>query len=345
MEYTTPEHSKQKVRKSGAMLVNSFYVDAGKTISEENFNNALEVLNNWRAAHAYPMLIIYQWLKSITKRYTEKPIIVQRLKRVRSILVKLIKEQKMSLDRMQDIGGCRVVLKNVSSVEAFHALLLKSRARHMIHNQKNYIENPAASGYRGIHIIYKYNASKIKFKNLLIEVQLRSDIQHSWATAVEVVGTFTNQALKSSEGDARWLEFFKSVSAEFAVMESRPLSVSLSKHKNIGRLNELMEKLDVINKLNTFVVLPEFGEVLKKATYCLLMLDTKLRKVSYKTYSMGEFHTASADYSKEEIKSKNDPGKDVVLVLASSINNLKQAYPNYFADTTKFVQNLLKVVS
>ncbi len=39
-------------------------------------------------------------------------------------------------------------------------------------------------------------------------MQIRTAVQHSWATAVEVVGAFTAQSLKSSQGNEKWLDFF-----------------------------------------------------------------------------------------------------------------------------------------
>ncbi len=43
---------------------------------------------------------------------------------------------------------------------------------------------------------------------LLIELQLRTRLQHEWATAVETMGTFLQSSLKSSQGPEEWLDFF-----------------------------------------------------------------------------------------------------------------------------------------
>jgi hypothetical protein len=42
----------------------------------------------------------------------------------------------------------------------------------------------------------------------LIEVQLRSKIQQSWATAVEVVDTFTSQSIKTERCQKKLESFF-----------------------------------------------------------------------------------------------------------------------------------------
>ena len=71
--------------------------------------------------------------------------------------------------------------------------------------------------------MYKYRGEKEQYKDFFVELQIRSKIQHAWATAVEIVDTFTKQALKASHGHKDWMDFFRYTSAEFALMEDRPI--------------------------------------------------------------------------------------------------------------------------
>ena len=41
-----------------------------------------------------------------------------------------------------------------------------------------------------------------------VELQLRTRLQHAWATANEIVGTFRREELKSGEGGPDWLRYF-----------------------------------------------------------------------------------------------------------------------------------------
>jgi len=50
-------------------------------------------------------------------------------------------------------------------------------------------------------------------------MQIRSRVQHAWATAVETVDMFSGQALKSSHGDDKWLRFFAVAASEMAYIE------------------------------------------------------------------------------------------------------------------------------
>src|SRR3546814_2932896 len=68
-----------------------------------------------------------------------------------------------------------------------------------------------------------------EYNNLLLEVQIRTHAQHSWATAVETVGAVLGQALKSSEGEAAWLSYFQYASLALEYME-KPIFTTIIPH-------------------------------------------------------------------------------------------------------------------
>jgi ppGpp synthetase/RelA/SpoT-type nucleotidyltranferase len=45
-------------------------------------------------------------------------------------------------------------------------------------NEKNYIETPADSGYRSIHMVYKYDKGIELRKQCRVEIQIRTRLQH-----------------------------------------------------------------------------------------------------------------------------------------------------------------------
>jgi len=98
--------------------------------------------------------------------------------------------------------------------------------KHKKAGEKDYIRDTKEDGYRSIHIIYRYNSDKEgkkDYNKLLIEIQIRSKLQHLWATAIETVDFFTRQAIKHNEGEKEWKDFFKIVSSAFAKMEDCPI--------------------------------------------------------------------------------------------------------------------------
>ncbi|MGN6268259.1 MAG: RelA/SpoT domain-containing protein [Sphingomonas sp.] len=161
-------------------------------------------------------------LRRRSQRIDHKAIVAQRIKRLSSIELKLKLKTSMKLTQMQDIGGCRSILKDVKSARALVESYRSSDIKHKLLTEDDYISNPKPSGYRGIHLVYSYLSDrKDTYNGLKIELQIRSQLQHAWATAVEVVGTMIDQALKSSLGDEGWLRFFQLMSSEIARTEER----------------------------------------------------------------------------------------------------------------------------
>src|SRR5207302_8279910 len=106
-----------------------------------------------------------------------------------------------------------------------------------------------------IHLIYCYKSDKKDtYNGLKIEMQLRSQLQHAWATAVEIVGFFRKELLKSSEGNIIWKQFFKLAAAEIAFEENAPFGIPgipADRNKVRDQLKRVVEKLDALNYLQT----------------------------------------------------------------------------------------------
>ena len=110
-------------------------INAGKTIRQENSSaeevkHAIDIIDNWRAAHAFPLHVIYIHLRRMCEN--DKDVVVaERLKRLDSIVAKLKREQSMNLWTMQDLGGCRVIVPSVQTVYDYFEKYDKSRKRHI----------------------------------------------------------------------------------------------------------------------------------------------------------------------------------------------------------------------
>ena len=64
----------------------------------------------------------------------------------------------MQLARMQDIGGLRAVVGTLKMVRELEDNYKRSRFKHELVTDRDYIENPKSSGYRSVHMIYRYRS-------------------------------------------------------------------------------------------------------------------------------------------------------------------------------------------
>ena len=217
----------------------------------------------------------------------------------------------------------------------------RSRTRNTLDHVDDYISSPQRSGYRGIHLIYRFTTTTLSECNgLKIEVQLRSPLQHAWATAVETVGTFTRHALKSSQGPEDWLRFFQVMGTVVAVREGTASvpNTPADQDELINELRAHTERLSVVNILrgfrNALNVSQQFTS--KDARYFLMELDPNAERVTIVGFRLDELPRATQLYTDVE-KRIAERGGDAVLVSVDSLASLRRAYPNYFLDTDMFI--------
>lgn len=353
MIWARPEFSRGAVRRAGRLIATpglpeATYFDDPVAWSAywQQSDEAFRVFENWRAAHAYPLNTFQVTLRGRAQRIDPQALTAQRLKRAPSIVAKLQRFEKMSLDRMQDIGGCRAVMKDLASVYKLRSAFDEARVEHEQETPKDYIEQPKEDGYRSIHLIFKYHGKgeKSVYDGLRIEVQLRTQIQHAWATAVETVGLFRREAIKSGEGDQRWRDFFLCVSQAFAILEKHTrLRAFLLNSELFDRVREIANDLDVVNRLRGYQQALTLVGQRQDATSYLLELDLSEQRLTVSGYSRHQVSLAQSEYAMAE--KKLGSSGDVVLVAAGSANALKKAYPNYFADTSLFLKTLGRVIN
>jgi ppGpp synthetase/RelA/SpoT-type nucleotidyltranferase len=273
-----------------------------------------------------------------------------------TIVDKLHRYPKMQLARMQDIGGVRAILDSVHDVYLLAGEYKdKSRFTHELLGEKDYIKSPRdEDGYRSLHLIYKYKNKQAKeYDGLLLELQIRTKLQHIWATAVETMGTFLGQALKSRLGDKAWLEFFSVVASAFASIENTDV---LQKHKIMSqkeifqKVASMNEELKVLEKIKGYSV--AVNEINKRGTsdvgwsYHLIILNSEQKEVQIKPYKRGSIKQATEDYAKVESDTIKSGGKvEAVLVSAGPLSALRQAYPNFFLDVSDFVSRVEFIIS
>ena len=344
MEWIQPEHERKDVNAAAKILLEA----ETEVMAADEYQEALQIVNNWRYSHNYPLNTFKVTLRKYAAKAYPSAVVAERRKRLESILSKLNRESSMRLTQMQDIAGCRAVVGSVSSVRGLVEIYRKSDIKHKLHHVKDYIDHPKSSGYRGVHMIYEYFSDKIDTWNgLKVELQFRSPLQHVWATAVETVGAFTKQALKSSRGAADWLRFFALMGSYIARKEKS--SIVPDTPTDTAELKS--ELSDCVSELNAFSQLQGFqksmGAIddpdLKGSGYYLLQLNTTSSppRLAVKGYKVSDLKIAMSHSTEAE----KNPDLNVVLVAVSSLKTLRRAYPNYYADTEAFLKILREAVS
>jgi ppGpp synthetase/RelA/SpoT-type nucleotidyltranferase len=341
-----PKESKNKINNAGKILVKD-------NSTKEELTWALDVANRWRACHAYPINTFNSTLRVKLKNYSDT-IVAQRLKRMPTIIDKLKRYPTMQLTTMQDIGGLRAVLGSVYDVYMLaEEYRNNTRFEHELIDEKDYVYNPRSEdGYRSLHLIYKYkNKRNPAYDGLRLELQIRTKLQHTWATAVETMGTFLGQALKSRQGDQEWLDFFAMTSSAFAYKEKTapvPRYKDLSRNETFAAVAKAEADLGALDKMSGFSFAVHQivkGRGKRKGWfYHLIILNSLKKTIQIIPYDRESFKPAMKDYSRIEAEAAKGKKIEPVLVSAGPIDELRKAYPNFFLDIGDFMDIVHEIV-
>lgn len=333
--WVAPDFSKSRVSKAGNAI------STGTETAED-----IEVLENWRASHAYVLNTFQSNLRQRARGL--EAYVGTRLKRRSTIENKLRRFPTMQLARMHDIAGCRIIFSGVDELkefrQSFHEARFDHKRRSADEDRWNYIDHPKDDGYRGIHDVYEYKVRSVggvKWNGLLIEIQYRTAIQHAWATAVEVAGLLTHNNPKFGQGSAEMVEFFKIVSEIFArCFEGMHSGLpTLSKEELFDRMWRLENELRIIQlfrRVNSKVVEIDFR---KNNILVFPLVSTEDENASeLQIFTFDKVFKAIERY--DELEKRYKDLADVVLVRADSFENMRYTFRNYFADTSEFLHLL-----
>lgn len=341
--------SKKDIRKAGDVIRSCRKEDKDK----EEYSEALLKLKQYRENHTLALQKFAPLLESKLKRLglLESSIVSSRVKRLDSIMIKLDRMPRMQLSRMDDLAGVRIILTNMNDLNDFindenDCEILRAVCIDEEIKTNDRIKKPKSDGYRGVHQIFKCEISDGKF--VRIELQIRTKIQHEWATTVEILGSLKRISFKTGKGDEQYKSFFLLTSALFSKAEGELLPESceqLTKFEICTELNKLDEELKIIEKLK------EVGRTFKdiisvplqddsKIKCYLIQLDLESHETRVLPYS--DEQRANENYAQLEKKHQDSDRFDVVLV---SVDNVNEAYPNYFLNSEDFISRYNQLLS
>ncbi|RVC61567.1 hypothetical protein EN759_29060, partial [Mesorhizobium sp. M00.F.Ca.ET.038.03.1.1] len=279
-----PMYSKSEIVNAGKVLRENLTRDAIPTIQEArglHIVQAFAIAHSWRDAHMLPLLRVRMELSRKLKHVEKDAVAAARLKRMASIRRKL--QRPITLYQMQDIAGCRAILRSMKEVDRLVGVYRNGGTAHSIQSEDDYISRPKKDGYRSHHFILKFcgNGEEEIFNRQTVEVQLRTRLQHAWATAVESVGLIRHENIKGGEGDTDWRRFFELMSSELAYEEDRELAptADIPRADIRKEIRDLSKRIKAVSTLETYNRAINFtdGYGHTYARYFLLQFDYSTR--------------------------------------------------------------------
>lgn len=321
--------------------------------TEAQIKEAFQIANNWRDAHAFPMRSVRGSLRWYMHYHDVPGVTAARLKRMQAIRRKLARPglRPLDLHLMQDLGGCRAIVTSIADVRRLVDLMRSGR--HIVHHESAYIEKPKKDGYRSHHMVLEYRGrgERRLHDGKRVEVQIRTRMQHSWATTVEAVGLLRGEDLKGNKGSSDWLRLLFLMSAEFARAEGCAEPPNAPPHKErcseiIALDKTLQASKHLQNMSDAFRATDDLVEnPLSRPTYYLLKFDNVTKQMSVEPYYAPKEAMLQYDNAEELDNHTGTSSKqNIVLVEADKLENLKAAYPNYFGDVQLFKMQLGKVI-
>lgn len=335
--------------KSAVAVAGQVLAGVSQQMSDEE---ALNVLFAWRAIFSYPLNALQMYLRNlVARKKITSAIIAQRLKRTPSIIEKLKRFQNMRLDRMQDIGGVRIIVNKIDEVRKVYKYLSESKGfKHQLKLPPyDYIEHPKKDGYRSFHQVIRYKGrTHSELDGLRLEIQIRTKLQHSWATAVETLGMIEKSSIKTGGGSETAKRFFLLASALFAIDEKCNVPEELagcSKNKLVEEFNAIDKQGNILTQLSSIAISAHHIDTVEKnfTGYRVIQLFIQEQKVRLTAFK--NIEDAESFYKIREIETKDNPNIAIVLMSAGALKDIKKAYPNYFLDTKSFIQNIKRIIN
>lgn len=194
--------------------------------------------------------------------------------------------------------------------------------------------------------MYRFSGkgSSLPWHNLRIEVQLRTKLQHSWATCVETVDAFSGEDLKFGKGASDWRRFFQLIGTVHARIEKTMdvANTPKSQDRLLSEVKGLESKLQVIHTLRSYAQITQ--HIMRKPDnerrdWFLIQMRPDEKQVLVQGYPITLLAKAKQHLAEFEEMFQGTKNQ-AALVATSSLAELKKAYPNYFADTTHFIATL-----
>jgi hypothetical protein len=198
-------------------------------------------------------------------------------------------------------------------------------------------------------MIYEYRGSSMNqrpWNGLRLEIQMRTPLQHSWATAVESASQGLGQGLKFGDGNPRWLRFFALVAGLMAIDEGTAAvpGVPSSRAELIAELRPLEAELQALEHFNSWARRRVTSDpTAKNSTQFLLEADPRQGELTVRGFGRQSGRTltqANEALFEAEQQASDDTEKQIVLVGAQTEEQARIAYPSFYGLVGSFIDYL-----
>lgn len=370
--------SRNRATKAGRVITH--FCAGDPNYSPTDYSKAIKILQIWRRQFLQPTESAFSCLIHDANQGTVPFVASYRLKRQTSIVKKLCrKHSHYKLGELDDIGGCRLIVNNLMGLSHIvaaiqHDSLLGNKG---VTKHKDYIATPKASGYRSYHYLSRITNPKDPNNHYRVEIQIRTFLEHYWATALETFSEISGIDLKDPEVLVHTPEVpssiikdyqtvFVYISQLFALQEgTRLISGMPTDDKDIKAYLQNSDAFHIItnelSKAQAEVSAPSQASQTGNAKLFLLELSPGDQMINVQAFN--DMNAALETYDKFENPKPlpTDTGKptkqkhatsetqvrhelelntNTVLAYANGRDNLERAYPNYRLNQQHFLEAL-----
>ena len=298
----------------------------------------LKMLQTFRTSYKEPLSQVFEILRKSILKIDKNAIVTYRVKRIESIISKLKRLDKAQLPRIEDIAGCRCILKNNEQVYRLKEILKDEL--YIKSDRNDYIANPKPDGYKSLHLIVQ---TKNRESNP-IEIQLRCEKDHNWATLVEIVDQIYNTKIKELGNENELGRLLLLLSVE----------INSLKKDELVELIDLIIKKEFVGKIssvffnNSIKVRKQWSEINKKSGNNFYLIRVDKQNNSYIS-SFSSFNGAERIYFQEF---QANPSWNMVLThipdakfeqIAKAYSNYTLTYHDFMQDFSSKLQELVKI--
>lgn len=298
----------------------------GKAIQEET----LQKLQDYRISHKETLSSIFHSLCSLAHKVNKFSIITYRVKRFESIIGKLNRYPEMKFSRMWDVAGCRCIFYSDEHVYRFKKMI-EDFPGLTIKKEYDYIKEPQDTGYKSLHLFLT-----IPNSTLTIEVQIRNQTDHNWATLVEITDLLFDAQLKEYSKDKKLLQFHYLLSKrkELSIDEKRVIADTIKDYRYFEKLSDVFTR-------NYIQIRKQWIEIENQGGQYYL-IETKKDEIP-KINSFQNALNAEESYFNTYKTTQN---ANIVLthLPIPNYNHISTAYSNYILTSHSFLSDSFEIL-